>query len=63
MEPVSTVKDSLELYAVWELVDLLDAIHEELRAREVKVDRYDSMGEQGVIDWEEYETMWSSDED
>lgn len=54
MEPVSTVKDSLELYAVWELVDLLDAIHEELRAREVAVEEYSSMGEQGLTAWTEY---------
>lgn len=54
MEPVSTVKDSLELYAVWELVDLLDAIHEELRAREVEVDQYSAMGEQGLTAWTEY---------
>lgn len=54
MEPVSTVKDSLELYAVWELVDLLDAINEELRAREVEVDQYGAMGEQGLTAWTEY---------
>lgn len=54
MEPVSTVKDSLELYAVWELVDLLDAIHEELRAREVEVEGYGAMGEQGLTAWTEY---------
>ena len=54
MEPVSTVKDSLELYAVWELVDLLDAIHEELRDREVEVEQYSAMGEQGLTAWTEY---------
>lgn len=54
MEPVSTVKDSLELYAVWELVDLLDAIYEELRAREVEVEQYSAMGEQGLTPWTEY---------
>jgi hypothetical protein len=54
MEPVSTVKDSLELYAVWELVDLLDSIYEELRAREVEIEQYSAMGEQGLTAWTEY---------
>ena len=54
MEPVSTVKDSLELYAVWDLVDLLDAIYDELRAREVEVEKYSAMGEQGLTPWTEY---------
>lgn len=53
-EQISTVKDSLELYAVWELVDLLDAIYEELRAREVQVEQYSAMGEQGLTAWTEY---------
>jgi hypothetical protein len=53
-EQISTVKDSLELYAVWELVDLLDAIYDELRAREVEVEQYSAMGEQGLTAWTEY---------
>lgn len=57
------LKSLLPMLTTFELVDLLDAINEELRDREVEVESYSAMGEQGAIDWEEYEAMWGRDED
>lgn len=56
------IKDLLPSLTTFELADLLDAINEELIEREVEVDIYSSMGEQGVVDWDEYERMYGSED-
>lgn len=64
MDAARTIKNNLEYYTVIELCDLLDAINEELKAREVEYESEELSGKPEDIEnlWDEYQNFWEDDD-